>query len=92
MPSLNGAVSVFPWAFSAPPIGHKMFSTTSYFASTTSASFYTEWSKYIAMINLVLTGPKENGFAISAHKCKWGIKETDWLNHWLTPTGPTPWH
>jgi hypothetical protein len=52
---------------------------------------HTKWKDHLAMIDLVLTPLKENSFTVNPLKCKWGVKETNWLDHWLTPTGPKQW-
>jgi hypothetical protein len=53
--------------------------------------FHTDRDKHLAMIDLVLTCLKENSFTVNPLKCEWAITKTDWLGHYLTPTGPKPW-
>ena len=53
--------------------------------------FYKDWQHHIQLIDAILQKIQENIFTINPIKCKWAVKETDWLGYWLTPTGLKPW-
>lgn len=55
------------------------------------AAFSGTWEEHLVLLDQLLTILQDKGFAINPLKCEWGIQETDFLGHWLTPQGVKPW-
>jgi hypothetical protein len=48
-------------------------------------AFSTDWNHHVKLLATILCWLCQNGFTINQLKCKWAVRETDWLEFWLTP-------
>ena len=55
------------------------------------AVFSNNFQDHLTAIRHVLERLQEKGFVVNPRKCEWGIQETDFLGHWLTPIGVKPY-
>ena len=50
-----------------------------------------DYDEHMKVLQQVLTRLQEHGLKVNPVKCEWCVKETNFLGHWLTPTGIKPW-
>ena len=53
--------------------------------------FSNSYEEHMKLVATVVQRLQTAGFKINPLKCEWAVQETDFLGHWLTPTGVKPW-
>ena len=54
------------------------------------AIFSNTFDDHMQVLDKVCSRLQEKGFSVNPLKCEWAVKESDFLGHWLTPTGVKP--
>jgi Reverse transcriptase (RNA-dependent DNA polymerase) len=52
--------------------------------------FSYNWRDHMRVLDLVCKRLESKGFSVNPLKCKFGVKESDFLGYWLTPHGVKP--
>jgi len=50
-----------------------------------------DWNSHVEVLSKIFAALESKGFAVNPLKCEFGVEESDFLGHWLTPQGVKPW-